>query len=151
MDRLGHCIVIALFLSMSTAAIAKNRAVEIDIGGIGPGVDDAAYQTVRQVIGYSVANGTIDKFIVSSYGIEGGFSACAEAAPSVKANILKAFVRQLRTIHPDPGTTAYSVKLTSSCVKDEHVVCTQEAKQCPDGSFVGRAPPSCQFALCPGE
>lgn len=32
---------------------------------------------------------------------------------------------------------------------DEGVVCTQEAKQCPDGSYVGRSGPQCQFADCP--
>lgn len=29
------------------------------------------------------------------------------------------------------------------------VVCTQDAKQCPDGSYVGRSGPQCQFAPCP--
>lgn len=29
--------------------------------------------------------------------------------------------------------------------------CTLEAKLCPDGSAVGRVPPSCEFAPCPGE
>ncbi len=28
------------------------------------------------------------------------------------------------------------------------VVCTQEVKQCPDGSFVGRTGPKCEFAKC---
>lgn len=27
--------------------------------------------------------------------------------------------------------------------------CTQEAKQCPDGSYVGRTGPNCEFASCP--
>lgn len=27
--------------------------------------------------------------------------------------------------------------------------CTMDAKVCPDGSFVGRIPPYCQFAVCP--
>ncbi|MDD3098212.1 MAG: Gmad2 immunoglobulin-like domain-containing protein [Candidatus Pacebacteria bacterium] len=31
------------------------------------------------------------------------------------------------------------------------IVCTMDAKECPDGSFVGRIPPDCEFALCPGE
>ncbi|HBD24665.1 MAG: hypothetical protein A2566_02985 [Candidatus Zambryskibacteria bacterium RIFOXYD1_FULL_40_13] len=30
------------------------------------------------------------------------------------------------------------------------VMCTQEAKQCPDGSYVGRTGPRCEFAKCPG-
>ncbi|GEM_PF-4383657 len=29
------------------------------------------------------------------------------------------------------------------------VACTQEAKQCPDGSYVGRTGPKCEFAACP--
>ncbi len=29
------------------------------------------------------------------------------------------------------------------------VACTQEAKQCPDGSYVGRTGPDCAFAACP--
>ena len=28
-------------------------------------------------------------------------------------------------------------------------VCTQDAKLCPDGSYVSRQPPSCEFAKCP--
>jgi len=35
--------------------------------------------------------------------------------------------------------------------KKEEMVCTQEVKECPDGSFVARIPPNCEFDLCPGE
>jgi len=31
-----------------------------------------------------------------------------------------------------------------------YVVCTQEARSCPDGSYVGRIPPRCEFVACPG-
>ena len=31
----------------------------------------------------------------------------------------------------------------------EPVACTMDAKQCPDGSFVGREGPDCEFAACP--
>ncbi len=31
------------------------------------------------------------------------------------------------------------------------MVCTQDAKICPDGSAVGREGPDCEFAACPGE
>lgn len=33
--------------------------------------------------------------------------------------------------------------------KKNGVSCTQEAKFCPDGSYVGRIPPKCDFAPCP--
>jgi len=32
----------------------------------------------------------------------------------------------------------------------EPVACTQEAKLCPDGSYVGRTGPNCDFQECPG-
>lgn len=31
------------------------------------------------------------------------------------------------------------------------IACTEEAKMCSDGSFVGRVGPSCEFAACPVE
>lgn len=32
----------------------------------------------------------------------------------------------------------------------EQIYCTQEAKLCTDGSYVGRSGPECKFAACPG-
>lgn len=32
----------------------------------------------------------------------------------------------------------------------EPVACTMEARQCPDGSWVGRSGPNCEF-VCPGS
>jgi hypothetical protein len=34
---------------------------------------------------------------------------------------------------------------------DEQTFCTMDAKQCSDGSFVGRVAPRCEFAPCPDE
>ncbi len=45
--------------------------------------------------------------------------------------------------------------LMSGCVQatepaaGDQVMCTQEAKMCPDGSFVGRTGPKCEFSPCP--
>lgn len=36
-------------------------------------------------------------------------------------------------------------------VPTQPVACTQEAKQCPDGSFVSRTEANCEFAACPDE
>jgi hypothetical protein len=33
----------------------------------------------------------------------------------------------------------------------EQVMCTMDAKMCPDGSYVGRTGPNCEFAACPSE
>lgn len=51
------------------------------------------------------------------------------------------------------GLTKHNpVKTTPSAVlvpPTEPVVCTQEAKQCPDGSYVSRTGPHCEFTACP--
>jgi hypothetical protein len=44
--------------------------------------------------------------------------------------------------------------LLSTYFKNPHpnnqpTICTQEAKLCPDGSYVGRIGPKCEFAACP--
>lgn len=31
------------------------------------------------------------------------------------------------------------------------VACTMDARECPDGSYVGRVGPNCEFAPCPGN
>lgn len=35
-------------------------------------------------------------------------------------------------------------------ITESPVVCIQDAKQCPDGSYVSRQGPNCEFAPCPG-
>lgn len=37
----------------------------------------------------------------------------------------------------------------SSGTDQNQIACTMEAKECPDGSFVGRSGPKCEFAPCP--
>lgn len=143
-------------LSMSAPILAENRAVNIHIGSIGGALDNAAVRSVRQLMGHAVASSTVDRFIVSSPStvsalpIEGGLSACAEAGFGVKKARFDAFIQELRSIHPKPGTF-YRVARTASCSDDGNVACTQDAQLCSDGSSVGRIPPSCNFAPCPGK
>jgi hypothetical protein len=37
----------------------------------------------------------------------------------------------------------------SSAIHPNPVACTQEAKQCPDGTYVARTGPNCEFSACP--
>lgn len=37
----------------------------------------------------------------------------------------------------------------SNMDKDDMIMCTQEAKQCSDGSYVSRTGPNCEFEACP--
>lgn len=43
-----------------------------------------------------------------------------------------------------------AAKHTGAPQKPEQVACTMDAKLCPDGSYVGRQGPNCEFAACPG-
>ena len=148
MNKTNLCLMSLAMVFFTTSACAENRALEISINGIGPAVDAAAFKTVQDVIGRAVANGVIDKFIVKGYAIEGGFFACVQASPGTKA--FGSFVRQLRSIVPNPETTGYSLHQVAACT-DNVAICTQEAKQCPDGTYVSRVGPSCEFAPCPGN
>lgn len=38
-----------------------------------------------------------------------------------------------------------------SLVEDNQVMCPADVKQCPDGSYVSRTGPRCEFAACPAE
>lgn len=53
----------------------------------------------------------------------------------------------------EPGVSAGSPEDRPEATSpiEEPVACTMDAKICPDGSAVGRTPPSCAFAACPGE
>lgn len=154
MKRCAYFLLVGSVLAINTPAFAGIRAVNINIGSIGGPLDTAALQAVRRVIGYAVARGTVDTFIVYSprvgfpVPIEGGLSACAEAGFNTKKKKFDAFVGELRSIHPKPGTF-FNLQRTASCIRDPDVVCTLDAKMCPDGSSVGRVPPSCEFAPCP--
>lgn len=49
---------------------------------------------------------------------------------------------------PDP-TSVKPINPSPSPSPTDQVVCTQDIKQCPDGSWVGRVPPTCEFTQCP--
>jgi hypothetical protein len=99
----------------SDAAAEFADAAEGSIFGIGPAVDGAAYRKVRALIGKAIAQGAVDSFFVYGYGIEGGFSFCAQRARFASANDFAAFVRKLRAVRPDPNTTSYAVNFAPAC------------------------------------
>lgn len=50
------------------------------------------------------------------------------------------------------GGGLYTYRLSkSNGSSDEEVFCTMEALQCPDGSYVGRSGPKCEFLKCPAQ
>ncbi|MFN6565497.1 MAG: hypothetical protein RMY28_037630 [Nostoc sp. ChiSLP01] len=120
MKKFACLMIFGAVLSISAPAFAENRAVNISIGSTGGSLDNAALRTIRQVIGFAIATGTVDKFIVyspkagSPIPIEGGLSACAEAGYRIGNTRFNAFIQELGSIKPQPGTF-YNVELTASC------------------------------------
>ncbi len=53
------------------------------------------------------------------------------------------------TITLDSATENTATITVTKEKEPEPVFCTQEAKLCPDGSYVGRTGPKCEFAQCP--
>ncbi|MCX7094168.1 MAG: hypothetical protein NTY50_12060 [Methylobacter sp.] len=126
------------------APIVETRhAIEISIGGIGPGVDPVAYKKLRQLLGNAVAASVIDKFVIYGYGREGGFSACVEDRPSAQppSKAFEKFVKQLNGIKPDPSTSFYSVNRLLTCpplpaASDTvRVAKSDESKQCENNGI----------------
>ncbi len=59
------------------------------------------------------------------------------------------FVEEIQTV-PNPSASP-TPNISSEIPPEEQVACTLDAKLCPDGSYVGRFPPNCEFAACPVE
>lgn len=47
-----------------------------------------------------------------------------------------------------PNGKSFTQELPSPNSNHENAACTLEAKLCPDGSYVGRVPPNCEFEKC---
>ena len=91
------------------------NALNISIGGIGPGVDASSYRKVRRLIGVGVTRGILDRFVIQGYGREGGISACVEQGRFASQARYDLLLKALRAIKPNPKTTAYSLEPTSGC------------------------------------
>ncbi len=61
----------------------------------------------------------------------------------------------MKTVSAFLSILALALLVLAGCVQSpvtpEPVACTADAKLCPDGSYVGREGPNCEFAACPGE
>jgi len=104
----------ASFAQTTTASTAPT-AVEVSIGGIGPGVDATAFKKVKLLISDALFKGTIDYFDVYGYGKEGGFSSCMEKGRFAAEGSFENFLKALRAIKPNRATTAYSVNDVTLC------------------------------------
>jgi len=160
MKRFSYFVVLVSLLLVNFSAFAvtpdstEKRGINISVWSTGGALDSAVLRAVRRVVGYSVASGIVDTFVVYSPKVggpipkEGGLSACAEAGFNADKQKFNSFVNELLTIKPKSGTF-FEIEPVDNCDKEEQVFCQQDVKSCPDGSFVSRVPPSCAFSPCP--
>ena len=92
MNKLIYAFLIGSALSNTVPAFAENRAdpanraVNVSLGSNGGAIDNAALRSIRKLVGKAITADTVDTFAVYSPRaggpilIEGGLSACAEAA-----------------------------------------------------------------------
>ena len=112
------CIVTVATLFLLIASIAyaeEQRAIYINIYGIGPAVDAKAFKQVRRVIGTEITKGNLEKFVVHGYGFEGGFGACVQLSRFAPEEAIESILARLNAIQPNPKTTAYSVQAAPEC------------------------------------
>jgi hypothetical protein len=166
MQKFGIILFTGVFvLICSVPVFAGSNAVNVSIGSNGAGDVSPSVGTVRQLLGHAVGSGVVDNLIVRSpqsggpIPIEGGLDVCAESGVTDSVQDLDApplpgagnefdlLIKQLRSIRPESGVFL-NIRPAVSC-DDDPIVCAQDVKECPDGSFVGRQSPSCNFAACP--
>jgi hypothetical protein len=111
------CLLAALSaqaFAATTSATTPN-AIEIQIGGIGPGVDAVAYRKVKLLLADALYRDTVAYFSVYGYGKEGGFSACVEKGRLTTAGSFEQLLKSLKAIKANPSTTAYNVAVAANC------------------------------------
>lgn len=108
---------IALGMAMPAHAQkpSPSAALEINIGGIGPGVDAKAYAKVKLLIAEAVFSNTVSYFNVAGYGKEGGFSACIEQGRLAPEGSFERLTRALKAIRVDRSTSFYGVEAVTRC------------------------------------
>lgn len=73
------------------------------------------------------------------------------AIQPIRTGTLKLTVHDLHFSDIDSQDPTMSETVTRTVLSDDEVACTMDAKLCPDGSYVGRTGPNCEFATCPSD
>lgn len=89
-------------------------AVEVDIRGGIVGFDAPAFATIRSVMASLVMDGSLQHWITTSRGMEGGGTYCMQFQPELLARKARVLT-QFRNIQVNTVSTAYSVRELDHC------------------------------------
>ena len=95
---------------------------------------------LREDYHYGVEDKMMHNFINASM-IKGGYAKPIASGQNVK------YIKLFANLYKESRQKKRG--LWHSSMNNPRVSCTMEAKQCSDGSYVGRIPPDCKFKECP--
>lgn len=85
--------------------------------------------------------------VVLALNADRGFAQTGSGSPEGAPRTLSPAATGAGTSASGPGAPASRPSPASGGAGDR--ICPQDAKRCPDGSFVRRTGPNCEFAPCP--
>jgi len=83
--------------------------------------------------------------MINAKMVEDGFARPRTIPPNVK------YAELFKELYEEARENKRGLRKENHNKKTGMVMCTMDARICPDGSSVGRIPPNCKFKLCPGE
>ena len=107
------CLALTSLSLKAESETNADRAIQVKFFGGITGFDPGAYKAVRATVSAFIAEGTVDHFITTSVGLEGGSSFCIELSPNPALN-LEPILGALRSIHPT-SNSVYSFEASESC------------------------------------
>ena len=150
-------------------AFALQEAVRVEIGQPIEGYEPAMFMQVFPLLQLQDFDGV--EALIGHYEYRDGelvheigdVEMIHSAAPALSEFGMETLLDNvIKRLELDPDTTTVEkvverLKYSSENVPSDEagddtlVACTMDAMQCPDGSFVGRVGPDCQFEACPTE
>jgi hypothetical protein len=82
-----------------------------------------------------------------TYSYEGSLTSNCTKDPKYQ-ELVKEFIKSFDSLEAMNINTNQPLQTITPTPSQEQVACTDEARQCPDGSYVGRSGPKCEF-VCP--
>ncbi|MCI0552242.1 MAG: hypothetical protein L0287_14925, partial [Anaerolineae bacterium] len=101
--------------------------------------------------GFAVAEFDIGQCIKDCKGYGGEESACEQQCTETALKRKPELGALDSCIKDCLGMGVDLKSCTAECKKVPSRPCTMEVKECPDGSYVSRTGPNCEFAPCPGD
>lgn len=131
--KIGDKIDVNCFAKTGTALLSNGK-ISLKVDGVAKTIPSSAIKNQgKSLSGYEITEGGIHAFTCANN---------AGCSNTDSVSVPKPSPSPSPTVTPSPSPSASPTPTTA---------CTQDAKQCPDGTYVSRVAPSCDFAPCPSS